>query len=186
MIRTEGHQDVTRLELSSWAGRRLGYTVSVYQVGDLVIDTGFPRVARQLAAWFDTARPPARLSRTGTRIIPEARLSWRRAVLRWRCIRRRNVDYAIRASPRASAATIAVVERRGPGHRSGPRHLRRHPQIHDLHRRHRTRADPLGEPQQLEPVGRVRAIVSSDGVALPKTSDAPSSLARTVATSRVR
>jgi ribonuclease/clavin/mitogillin len=57
VLRTERHQDVTRLELSSWAGRRLGYTVSVYQVGDLVIDTGFPRVARQLAAWCDAARP---------------------------------------------------------------------------------------------------------------------------------
>lgn len=57
MIRTERHQDVTRLELSSWAGRRLGYTVSVYQVGDLVIDTGFPRVSGQLAAWCDAARP---------------------------------------------------------------------------------------------------------------------------------
>ena len=51
MIRTERHGDVTRLELSSWAGRRLGYTVSVYRIGNLLIDTGFPRVGQQLAAW---------------------------------------------------------------------------------------------------------------------------------------
>lgn len=57
MLRTEQYEDVTRLELSTWAGRRLGYTVSAYHVGDLVIDTGFPRVAGPLAAWFAAARP---------------------------------------------------------------------------------------------------------------------------------
>lgn len=57
MLRIERHGDVTRLELSSWAGRRLGYTVSVYHVGGLVIDTGFPRVAAQLSAWCDAAKP---------------------------------------------------------------------------------------------------------------------------------
>ncbi len=57
MLRTERHEDVTRLELSSWAGRRLGYTVSAFHVGGLLIDTGFPRVAPQLAQWADAARP---------------------------------------------------------------------------------------------------------------------------------
>ncbi|HJU75476.1 MAG TPA: MBL fold metallo-hydrolase [Gemmatimonadaceae bacterium] len=51
MIRIEHHGDVTRLQLSTWAGRSLGYTVSVYRVGDILIDSGFPRVASKLADW---------------------------------------------------------------------------------------------------------------------------------------
>ncbi|MGH7713965.1 MAG: MBL fold metallo-hydrolase [Gemmatimonadaceae bacterium] len=51
MLRTEQHDDVTRVELSSWPGRTLGYTVSVYRVGDLLIDTGFPKAAKRLSAW---------------------------------------------------------------------------------------------------------------------------------------
>ncbi len=51
MLRIESHGDVTRLELSSWVGRTLGYTVSVYRIGDLLIDSGFPRMGLQLAAW---------------------------------------------------------------------------------------------------------------------------------------
>jgi len=56
MLRTERHDDVTRLELSSWIGRRLGYTVSAYVVGGVLIDTGFPRVASDLAAWVAAHR----------------------------------------------------------------------------------------------------------------------------------
>ncbi len=55
MLRIENHGDVTRVELSSWTGRRLGYSVSVYKAGDLLIDTGFPRAAAELAAWVDRA-----------------------------------------------------------------------------------------------------------------------------------
>ncbi|MGQ0643557.1 MAG: MBL fold metallo-hydrolase [Gemmatimonadaceae bacterium] len=56
MLRIESHGDVTRLELSSWAGRTLGYTVSVYRIGNLLIDTGFPRVAAALAEWATAER----------------------------------------------------------------------------------------------------------------------------------
>ncbi len=56
MLRSERHGDVTRLELSSWIGRQLGYTVSAYVVGGVLIDTGFPRVASELAAWVAARR----------------------------------------------------------------------------------------------------------------------------------
>jgi len=54
--RTERHGDVTRLELSSWAGRTLGYTVSVYRVRELLVDSGFPRAADQVSAWAAAER----------------------------------------------------------------------------------------------------------------------------------
>lgn len=56
MLRLERHEDVTRLELSSWIGRLLGYTVSAYVVDGVLIDTGFPRAARELAAWVGAHR----------------------------------------------------------------------------------------------------------------------------------
>ena len=56
MLRSERHDDVTRLEMSSWIGRRLGYTVSTYIVGGVLIDTGFPGAARELAAWVAAHR----------------------------------------------------------------------------------------------------------------------------------
>jgi glyoxylase-like metal-dependent hydrolase (beta-lactamase superfamily II) len=55
-LNTEQHGDITRVQLSSWAGRALGYTVSVYKCGDLLIDTGFPRAAELLAAWAASQR----------------------------------------------------------------------------------------------------------------------------------
>lgn len=39
---------VTRLRLSSWSGRFVGYEVSAYIVDGVLIDTGFPRVASEL------------------------------------------------------------------------------------------------------------------------------------------
>jgi glyoxylase-like metal-dependent hydrolase (beta-lactamase superfamily II) len=59
VLRTELHGDVTRLELSSPVGRALGYTVSVYRVGDVLIDSGFPRIGRQLAEWAAAERVAA-------------------------------------------------------------------------------------------------------------------------------
>lgn len=56
MLRVESHSDVTRLELSTWFGRRLGYTVSAYVIGGVLIDTGFPRVASELAEWVAARR----------------------------------------------------------------------------------------------------------------------------------
>jgi len=48
---------VTRLRLSSWQGRLVGYEVSAYLLGGVLIDTGFPRCGRELAAALDVVRP---------------------------------------------------------------------------------------------------------------------------------
>jgi glyoxylase-like metal-dependent hydrolase (beta-lactamase superfamily II) len=45
--------DVTRVHMWSRAGRALGYTVSAYVVRGVLIDTGFPRAERELAAVLD-------------------------------------------------------------------------------------------------------------------------------------
>jgi glyoxylase-like metal-dependent hydrolase (beta-lactamase superfamily II) len=55
-LRVEQHSDVARLEVSSWAGRTLGYTVSVYRVRELLIDSGFPRAADRVSAWAAAER----------------------------------------------------------------------------------------------------------------------------------
>ena len=39
---------VTRLRLSSWSGRIVGYEVSAYLIDGVLIDTGFPRVSSEL------------------------------------------------------------------------------------------------------------------------------------------
>jgi ribonuclease/clavin/mitogillin len=41
---------VTRLRLSSWRGRIVGYEVSAYLLRGVLVDTGFPRVSRELTA----------------------------------------------------------------------------------------------------------------------------------------
>ena len=48
---------VTRLRLSSWQGRLAGYEASAYVVGGVLVDTGFARVARELAVALDALRP---------------------------------------------------------------------------------------------------------------------------------
>ena len=48
---------VTRLRLSSWQGRLLGYEVSAYLLHGILVDTGFPRGGRELAAALDVVRP---------------------------------------------------------------------------------------------------------------------------------
>lgn len=56
MLRIERHDDVDRIELSSWMGRQLGYTVSAYVVDGVLIDTGFPRVAGEFGRWVAAHR----------------------------------------------------------------------------------------------------------------------------------
>lgn len=56
MLREKPHDDVTRIELSSWVGRRLGYSVSAYVLGGVLIDSGFPRVATEFADWVAARR----------------------------------------------------------------------------------------------------------------------------------
>ena len=48
---------VTRLRLSSWQGRLVGYEVSAYVLRGLLVDTGFPRVGPELGAALDAVRP---------------------------------------------------------------------------------------------------------------------------------
>jgi glyoxylase-like metal-dependent hydrolase (beta-lactamase superfamily II) len=56
MLALETHGDVTRLRFSTPVSRALGYEVSAYAVRGMLVDTGFPAVARELAGWLDEAR----------------------------------------------------------------------------------------------------------------------------------
>ena len=48
---------VRRLRMRSWRGALVGYDVSAYLIGDVLIDTGFPRAGRALVAAVQTLRP---------------------------------------------------------------------------------------------------------------------------------
>ena len=48
---------VTQLRLSSWQGRLVGYEVSAYVLRDILVDAGFTRGRRELAAALDVVRP---------------------------------------------------------------------------------------------------------------------------------
>lgn len=61
MLRIEVHGDVTRICMSTRAGRSLGYTASAYLVRGVLVDTGFPAVARQMAALLRSERPAGAL-----------------------------------------------------------------------------------------------------------------------------
>lgn len=61
MLRTETHGDVTRLRFTSLASRSMGYEVSAYLTRGVLVDTGFPRVGGDLAAWLRTHRPAGAL-----------------------------------------------------------------------------------------------------------------------------
>ena len=54
MLRTERHDDVTRLAFTSRAGRLVGYSASAYLVArgsrSILVDTGFARAADALLA----------------------------------------------------------------------------------------------------------------------------------------
>jgi glyoxylase-like metal-dependent hydrolase (beta-lactamase superfamily II) len=56
MLALEMHGDVTRLRFSTPVSRSFGYEVSAYAVRGMLVDTGFPAVARALAGWLDDAR----------------------------------------------------------------------------------------------------------------------------------
>ncbi|HEX6966436.1 MAG TPA: MBL fold metallo-hydrolase [Gemmatimonadaceae bacterium] len=57
MLHLESHGDVVRLAMSTRVSRAAGYGVSAYFVRGVLIDTGFPVVAHEVAAWLDQARP---------------------------------------------------------------------------------------------------------------------------------
>lgn len=56
-LRIDSHGDVTQLLMSSLAGRSIGYDVSAYFVRGVLVDSGFPLVARPLARYLTRARP---------------------------------------------------------------------------------------------------------------------------------
>lgn len=56
MLRIIPHGDVTELRFSSVRSRMLRYAVSAFVTRDVLIDTGFPDVQRELAGWFAGAR----------------------------------------------------------------------------------------------------------------------------------
>lgn len=57
MIRTERHGDVTCYELTGWRNRTVKLTVKVFAVRGVLIDSGFPRAARDLQAIIAQVRP---------------------------------------------------------------------------------------------------------------------------------
>jgi glyoxylase-like metal-dependent hydrolase (beta-lactamase superfamily II) len=56
MLTLERHDDVTRVRMSSWRGRSVGYDVSAYLVRGVLVDTGFPRAADALGRLLDAQR----------------------------------------------------------------------------------------------------------------------------------
>ena len=48
---------VRRLRMRSWRGALVGYDVSAYLLGDVLVDTGFPRGGRALSTAVDALRP---------------------------------------------------------------------------------------------------------------------------------
>ena len=59
MLRLHQHGDVTRIQMSSWASRRAGLDVSAYLLRGVLIDTGFPRVWRELQSVLAQRSPRA-------------------------------------------------------------------------------------------------------------------------------
>jgi glyoxylase-like metal-dependent hydrolase (beta-lactamase superfamily II) len=57
MLRIEEHGDVIRVILSSTISRAIGYGVSAYFTRGLLVDTGFPAVGAEVAAWAARTRP---------------------------------------------------------------------------------------------------------------------------------
>ena len=55
MLALEMHGDVTRLRFSTPISRAFGYEVSAYRVRGVLVDAGFPAIARELALWLDEA-----------------------------------------------------------------------------------------------------------------------------------
>lgn len=58
-MRVERHGDVERIVFTWWRSRLLGYDVSVYRTGGVLIDTGFPGAADQMHATLSARRPDA-------------------------------------------------------------------------------------------------------------------------------
>lgn len=59
MLTLHEHDDVTRIQMSSWASRLAGFDVSAFLVRGVLIDTGFPRAWPELRRLLETRRPRA-------------------------------------------------------------------------------------------------------------------------------
>jgi glyoxylase-like metal-dependent hydrolase (beta-lactamase superfamily II) len=57
MITITRHDGVTRLHCSTWRSRLSRYDVSAYLAGDVLVDTAFARVTRELMRAIDELRP---------------------------------------------------------------------------------------------------------------------------------
>ncbi len=57
MLHTIHHGDVTELRCTTWRSRSVGFRVSAFLVRDVLVDTGFPECAGELARYIATARP---------------------------------------------------------------------------------------------------------------------------------
>jgi glyoxylase-like metal-dependent hydrolase (beta-lactamase superfamily II) len=57
MLAIERYDDVIRLRMSTSVTRALGYEASAYFTRGMLVDTGFPAVAQDLAHWLDGTRP---------------------------------------------------------------------------------------------------------------------------------
>jgi endoribonuclease LACTB2 len=56
MIRVERYDDVTRIRMSTWRSRSIGYEVSAYLTRHVLVDCGFPDAGRDLGQLLDTLR----------------------------------------------------------------------------------------------------------------------------------
>lgn len=57
MLTVETHDDVTRVAMSTRVSRAIGYSVSAYLVRGVLVDLGFPAVAREVRLFLQHARP---------------------------------------------------------------------------------------------------------------------------------
>jgi glyoxylase-like metal-dependent hydrolase (beta-lactamase superfamily II) len=57
MLQVIHHDGVTELRCSTWRSRSLGFRVSAFLVRGVLVDTGFPDCAGELARYIATARP---------------------------------------------------------------------------------------------------------------------------------
>src|SRR5688500_15613957 len=53
MLSMDRYGDVTRVRMTTWRGRLVGYDVSAYVVRNVLVDTGFPRVAAAVDRFLD-------------------------------------------------------------------------------------------------------------------------------------
>lgn len=56
-LRIQSHGDVTQVLMTSTVGRSIGYDVSAYLTRSVLVDLGFPLVARAVARYLTRARP---------------------------------------------------------------------------------------------------------------------------------